>query len=484
MGSPKAIGIHLTGSEAHACLVTTTPFGSVVLANQSEALDLERPQDAVRRLISGLSNRRKLPVTIGLPVEQMFFTTRPMQVGGGEASPRVLLREALFTANAPIEDLTVDVVKLQLGRHKLASIVSCKKKLIERLASCREALDLPVLRVEPSPCALVRRALKIDRKYRRTNVVCRLFLSTTHVLAVLTAKGQPLLWRQTHLPRGDEASPILAAVRSLTTISEQSGLDLQPEVVVIHGRSDLSRLLDIDWMREQIGLPFQWLNSPAMDDGEVAIGLAEGCLDDDETSFDLAKGFGAHRSLWQSFPWREAAVNVAMIAAMLAFVAFRLILVSDANASASIRNDQRSMASQTMEELQAEKQDLTLRVAAIKKFLDGRIVWTNYEREIASVLPDGIFLTSLQGTSEFGSKGKSKGNKKLVLTCAMSTPQPGMIPYELDRLLNRLRTHPTLNRDFPVIEPAGLKQYKSADENETLAMFTLMFLPKGAKKAK
>ena len=133
MISPQAIGIHLNGSEAHACRVAATPFGSIVMASQSEPLDLERPQEAIRRLILGLSKRKKLPVAIGLPAELTFFTTRPMQVGGGEASPRVLLREALFSASTPVDEMVVDVVKSQPCSRKLASIVACEKKLVERL---------------------------------------------------------------------------------------------------------------------------------------------------------------------------------------------------------------------------------------------------------------------------------------------------------------------------------------------------------------
>ncbi|MCH8922469.1 MAG: zinc-binding dehydrogenase [Planctomycetes bacterium] len=112
------------------------------MAQQSEPLDLDRPQEAIRRLISGLSKRRKLPVTIGLPEERTFFTTRPMQVGGGDASPRVLLREALFSASTPVDAMVVDVIKSKPGSRKLASIVACdlnplRLGLAERLGADR-----------------------------------------------------------------------------------------------------------------------------------------------------------------------------------------------------------------------------------------------------------------------------------------------------------------------------------------------------------
>ena len=157
IGSRQAIGIHLAGSEAHARHVASTPFGCVELARQSDKLDLQKPHEAIKRLVIGLSQGRpgKLPVVIGLPVEQMFFTTRPMQVGGGEASSRVLLREALFSATAPVEEMVVDVVKSQSGNRKLASIVSCEQNLVERLMGPLKEMGVQRVHMEPSPCALV-----------------------------------------------------------------------------------------------------------------------------------------------------------------------------------------------------------------------------------------------------------------------------------------------------------------------------------------
>jgi Tfp pilus assembly protein PilN len=307
------------------------------------------------------------------------------------------------------------------------------------------------------------------------------FLSDTHFLAVLTANNKPLLWRHSRLPCGDETSAILAAVRSLGSIGAQSGLDSQAEVVVIHGRADLRRLLDMDWVHQQVTGELQWLDGPALDNAEVARGLAEGCLDD-EGGFDLARHHQTQRTLWQTFPWSEATMHVALIVAMALFLTYRLLLVQDELTAATMRNAQSEIASLTAQQLQKEKKDLKLQVSAVESFLDTRIVWTNYERELSRALPPDVFFTSIRGASEFttSSKANAKPQKQLALKGAVAIPQDGLIPHEVDRLLNALRQNPLLKRDFPLIELADLKQFKRGDE--TLAMFTVIGLSKETKQ--
>jgi hypothetical protein len=483
IGSSQAIGIYVEGAEAHACRVASTPFGTVELAKRSEVIDPEQPHLAIEHLADGLMKGRaeKIPVAIGVSAEQTFFTTRSMQTRGGDVSPRVLLREALRSSNVAVDEMVVDVVRSQPGSRQMASIAACRQEIVEQLIEPLKERALPMLRVEPAPCALLRRALHHDTSGRRAKVACRVFLSDSHFLAVLTAKDKPLLWRHSRLPCGDETSAILAVVRSLGSIGAQSGLDSQAESVVIHGRSDLRRLLDMDWVHQQVAGELEWLDGPALDNVHVARGLAEGCLDD-EGGFDLARHYQTERTLWQTFPWSEAAVHVALIVAMTLFLTYRLLLVKDELTAATMRNAQSAIASLSAQELQKEKKELKLQVSAVKNFLDSRILWTNYERELSKALPRDVFFTSIRGASEFASSSKSKvkPKKQLVLKGAVAIPQDGLIPHEVDRLLNSLRQNPLLKDDFPLIELADLKQFKRDDE--TLAMFTVIGLPREIKK--
>jgi len=286
------------------------------------------------------------------------------------------------------------------------------------------------------------------------------------------------------LPRGDEMTTILATVRSLVIMGDQSGIDAKPDVVVVHGRADLRRLLDMDWVNEQIEGELDWLDAPTLDGFQIARGLAEGCLDHDEASFNLARDCQVQQTLWRSFPWSEAAVHTVLVFALMAFLSYQLLLVKDKHTAATMRNAQSEIASMSTAELQKEKKDLKLKVSAVRSFLSSRILWTNYEREISHSLPKNIFLTSLRGTNEFvtKSKSKSKAKRQLVLQGAVQIPQDGLIPHEVDRLLNTLREHPLLASDFPQIELAELKQFKRQEDDQTLAMFTVMCLPKGSKK--
>ncbi len=483
IGSPQAIGIYVEGAEAHACRIASTPLGTVELAKRTEALDPQQPQLTIERLADAMMNGRseKIPVAIGISTDQTFFTTRSMQTRGGDASPRVLLREALRSSNVAVDEMVVDVVRSQPGTRQMASIAACRQDIVEKLVEPLKDRGLPMLRVEPAPSALLRRALQQDGSRRRAKIVCRVFLSDTHFLAVLAAKGKPLLWRHSRLPCGDETSAILAVVRSLGSIGSQSGLDSQAESVVIHGRSDLRRLLDMDWVHQQVTGELEWLDGPALDNSQIALGLAEGCLDD-EGGFDLARKYQTERTLWQSFPWSEAAIHVALIIAMALFLTYRLLLVQDELTAATMRNSQSEIASMTTQQLQKEKKELKVQVSAVESFLDSRIMWTNYERELAAALPADVFFTSIRGVSEFAgsSKAKTKPKKQLVLKGAVAIPQDGLIPHEVDRLLNSLRENPLLKRDFPQIELADLKQFKRDDE--TLAMFTVIGLPKESKK--
>ncbi|NQT13394.1 MAG: hypothetical protein HQ582_11630 [Planctomycetes bacterium] len=55
------------------------------------------------------------------------------------------------------------------------------------------------------------------------------------------------------------------------------------------------------------------------------------------------------------------------------------------------------------------------------------------------------------------------------------------MPREIDDLLDTLRAHPMLKRDFPIVELAELKQVQKRSADIPRARFTVVCLPKKKK---
>jgi hypothetical protein len=483
IGFPQAVGLYVDGTSAHAVGLVSTPFGQLPTGRFSEPLDPQRPHEAIERLLARLPKRRfgRMPVAVGVPIEQTYFTTRPINVGSSEASPRVLLREALRSSNIHVDEMAVDVVKSQPDHRHVVGIVACRQDFIRPLIEAVGGKELRFVRAEPAPCALLRRAVRLNSTARRAKVAVRLFLSEGHALAVFAASRQPLMWRRVVLPKGDEASAIVTVIRSLTAAREHCGINSEPSIIVIHGRADLKPLLDTQWIGEQVQLKLEWTEGPAFLAAEVTHGLAAGCFRDDATAFDLARQSKPPARISDLIPWPEVAVQAALVVLLALFLFHQLNSTRTAQTILSRQMAQHPVGSLPLADLQRERTQLQQQVAAVQKFLDTRILWSEYHREISESLPDSVFLTAFHGVGELataGRKGKRAGPKKtLVLKGAVFLPENGAIPYEVDRLLSVLRNHPTLSEDFKVVELAELKQIDQPNDNRQLATFTIVCLP-------
>lgn len=489
IGLPKAIGLYVDEGAVHLSQVVATPLGPVEVAQHSENVGTDALPDALGRLFAPVVGRRglrRVPVAVGLPAARVYFSTRPIQNPSSDVSPHVLLRESLRSSNVSVDETAVDVVKAQPDKRQVASIVSCDRKYLARLLDSLKQCGVRPHRAEPAPCALLRTAAHRHRAGRNTKVALRLFLSDTQGLAVLVANNLPLVWRSVSLPRGDEASALLSVNRSLETMGRLCGVESPLDVVMLHGRPDLARLLDVDWLEEQMGVPIKWFEGPALDDSEVASGLALGCLRDNESAFDLSRSLKPRASLWELFPLREAVLQAAVLLCMAVLFGMRYGSLNRSYLAAQAQNAQHPwMASLQTAQLEKEKRELQQKVGAIQRFLDSRISWTSYARDLGGCLPANAFLTSFQGVSELASGSKkgaaAKPKKSLVLRGAASIPQDGSMPHEIDRFLDTLREHPLLKRDFPMVELADLKQSRHASDGTAVALFTVMCLPKGGK---
>jgi Tfp pilus assembly protein PilN len=179
---------------------------------------------------------------------------------------------------------------------------------------------------------------------------------------------------------------------------------------------------------------------------------------------------------------------VGLVLGMALFLADRYRTLNDSYVACQAHNTHHAwMESLTEQQIEQERQDLKQKVAALRKFLGSRVTWTSHQRALAACIPDNVALTSFQGASELESGQKTGGQgkpaKSLVLRGAAVIPENGLVPHEIDRFLDTLRAHPSLTRDFPVVELGDLKQLAGTHGEAPLASFTVVCLPKAQQGA-
>ncbi len=490
IGLPKAIGLYVEEDVITASQIVAAPWGAVETCRREEKVAPGGLAEALKRLTESHGGRggfRRVPVAVVLPAQRVYFATRPIQITASDASPHVLLREALRSASVSVSDMAVDVIKAQPDKRLVAGIVACDAEYMRGLLKALKDCGIRPVRAEPGPCALLRAAAHRYRAGRNAKVVLRLFLSESEALAVLVVNKLPVVWRYLSLPRGDEASTILSAARSLVMVSRDCGIESPLDMVLLHGRPDLARLLDVDWMQEQMRVPVRWFDGPGLENGQIAFGSALGCWNLEQRAFDLSHSLKPRASFREIFPWREVAAQVVLLLCMALFLLHRYSGLQESYAALQVHNAQNIHTGSVQEsQLAQEKQDLEQRIAAVAKFLGTRVIWTSYERELAGCLPANTFLTSFQGTSELESaeqkKSRGKAKKSLVLQGTALISQSGLMPREIDLLLDKLRGHPALKRDFPVVELTALKQGQRLANETPAAFFTVVCLPKTQDK--
>ncbi len=98
IGLPRAAGLYVGEDSVTLSQVVSTPLGPVEIArHQENAHPNEIPLIIQRMIRSQLGNAKtqRVPLALGLSPNRTYFATRPIQRAGADASPRVLLREAL-----------------------------------------------------------------------------------------------------------------------------------------------------------------------------------------------------------------------------------------------------------------------------------------------------------------------------------------------------------------------------------------------------
>ena len=369
---PQALGVYCDGRTVYVARVAGTPRAGHAMQQIRVPVEASGESHAVHEALRLIGPRAAgLPVAFGVPAERCYFTTRPITVAA-DASPAVLLRESLRAGSANLDRLLADTVRSRPDKRDVVSIAACDRQWLDTQCQPLVSSTSRLVAAEPAVCALMRLAEREDRKSRKFDLVVRVFLSDGEALAVLARQSQPILWRTTPLARGDEAATILALVRSLLTVAKPCGVERSPDAVVICGRPDLQRLVDIAWICENLKLPFRWQERPSLSGDDIAHGLAVRALQEHDDGFDLAHAQRQPPALGRMFPWRDAVACVVAVLAMAGLLGQREQQLGSAAASARRAADQLVAADVSASELENRKRDLEARVAAVKKFVGSR----------------------------------------------------------------------------------------------------------------
>ena len=490
IGLPKAIGLFLEEDSITLSRVVATPFGPIEINSQSEPYDENTLDQVVEQMLNavwGKSKRRRTPISVGIPTRRVYFSTRPIHATTGDSAPHILLREALRSPNVAINDMSVDVIKASPDARDVASIAACEKNYLNIILDTLERLGVRPFRTEPAPCALLRLAGKKHKAHRGDKVVIRLFLSDTQVLAVLVVDNTPLLWRITQLSQGSEAASLVTAARSLLATSKDCGVESEADTIMVHGREELKRLLDIDWMEEQLDIAINWYDDAGFDKQHIAMGLAQGGLDKKDEGFDLGRYLKPRPTLWQVFPWRDGIVQFGLLAAMALLLGYTYwsLRESKQNIETIAAVSPTDMWAKKVT-LMKEKKELEEQVGAVREFVSSRVMWTTCLRDLANSVPDEMYLTSIRGIAEMKDLRKRgrprKAKKLLVLRGAVVIPEGRLIPVDIDRFLEKLRSNPTLVKDFPLVTLDELNQREARGTEPPLTIFSIECLP-GSKKS-
>jgi hypothetical protein len=217
-------------------------------------------------------------------------------------------------------------------------------------------------------------------------------------------------------------------------------------------------------------------DAPALDEGAVAAGLAEG-PGPGVSAFNLVRSLGRGLSMLEIFPWGQAVLQIVLLVAATLFLRHRL---GDARAEARAAKDHDAhyawAVSTPTPKLQEEKKELEQKAEALRNFLETRVLWTAHARDMAGRLGPAIALTSFQGAAELEG-GKGKARRSLALKLSAPLKKAGAMPKEIDAFLRTLRDDPLLKRDFPEIELGDLR-WAPGTNGQSTATFNVTCQPK------
>ena len=375
-----------------------------------------------RLLVPLVGRKRRVPVAVGLAGSRLFFGTR-LTPTSGETTPEAELQKALCSSNLSADDLVVDLLRGTVNKLPVAHLAACRKKYMAGVVAILSQLGVRPFRSEPSPCALVRLAEQQHRSPRRSKTVLRVFLGAAQGLAVVVSGGLPLAWKTFALPAGAEGFAILSAARGLATQQTHYGIETALDYAMIHGRADLHERLQQEQLPTEMGTRVIWHEGPALDGAATAFGLALGCLSQDIKAFDLSRSLKARAPIKEIFPWRELGFAAGLMGCMGVVLGAHAMKLDESYVALRAENSQHvCLASAEPDRLEKDKKAMEEKVEAVRKFLESRMPWTAYTRDISARLPPNAVLSTFNGRNplDAAERRRAAGSFQLRGTAPLS----------------------------------------------------------------
>ena len=446
-----AVGLYLGEHDVVVSKVAATPFGlPVVVGSSSERCTPEDLPGVIERLLIPLVGpKRRVPVAVGLAGSRLFFGTR-ITPTSRESTPEAELQNTFCSANLSADDLVVDLRRGRINKFPVARMVACRKNYMGHVVAALSRLGVRPVRTEPAPCALVRLAERQHPSPRRSKTVLRVFLGGTQGLAVVVVGGLPVAWKVFALPGGSEGLEILSAARGLETQRGHYGIESALDYAMIHGRADLHERLQQERFPSDMSTRVTWHEGPAMEGAAIACGLALGCLATDGNAFDLSRSTKSRALIKEIFPWGELAFAIVLMGCMAVVLGAHSVRLDEVYATTRAENTQHScLAAAEPGRLASNKKALEEKVEAVRTFLDSRILWTTYTRDIAARMPANARLTTFTGKNALAGGGKTKAGGGSFRLEGMAPLLPdGSMPPEIAPFLGAIPNHPLWKRDF------------------------------------
>lgn len=450
-------------------------FGSVRYEYASVTVRDDAVAEAYHALLDALDvHDEPTPIVAAIPTGECYFATRPINSGGGNASPRTLLRESLRSTTAKLDQLAIDVLNWQADRRPLVSIVAAPLDRIELIRETVDGSKHSLQRLEPAANALISAAVEIERKEKRDRLVTRVFLGDTSLLAVMTKGTQAIHWQSMPLPQGDEGTGIVSIVRSVEAAYSACGLENPPDSVSIYGRRELRLLLDRQWLKQNLPDDFRWLDSPSMKPDQIARACADRFLVGEGDEFDFVREYREPLKLHRVVPYKEIAMYL-LAACCLAFVLFDRMKAAESAHTALVSGAPPMISDGTNP--RAERDRLNARASAVSDFVDNRVRWSPMLAQITSILPDGTRLTGIRGSATMAQKRKravKSAPTTLILQAECVLDEDGQLPASVSKLTESVGGLETVEKHFQRVELGDLRRTFSKETGIAGAEFSII----------